>query len=310
MRYLRTLRYIDAVARAGSIRKAAEQLALTASSLNRRIQDFEEELGTPVFERLPRGVRLNAAGELLIRHARAQMADLERVRSQIADLSGVRRGRVSIACSQAVAHHLLPEAISAYRSEFPSVVFEVWVRDHVSAQRALIDFSADLVLVFEPAVQPEMQPHLVLEQPIHAIMDRGHPLAAKDVVRLRDCLRYPLVMPDQSLGARKIIDEAMGRRSARIEAAVTSNSFEFLREYVRREHAITFQIAIGALAGSEGDFVSRLVDPRDVPPGKLVLGSLRGRTLPVASAKFADQLAKHLDMLGGQSLAGPNSFSV
>lgn len=299
MRYLRTLRYIDAVARAGSIRKAAEHLALTASSLNRRIQDFEEELGTPVFERLPRGVRLNAAGELLIRHARAQMADLERVRSQIADLSGVRRGRVSIACSQAVAHHLLPEAISTYRTEFPYVIFEVWVRDHVGAQQALVDFTADMVLVFEPAVQVEKQTHFVLEQPLHAIMDADHPLAAKEVVRLRECLRYPLVMPDRGLGARKIIDEALGRRSLTLEPVIESNSFEFLREYVRREQAITFQIAIGAATEGHSGLVSRLVDPRDAPPGKLVLGYLRGRTLPVAAAKFADQLAKYLDLLGG-----------
>jgi len=61
MRYLRILHYIDTVARIGSIRKAAEDLSLTASALNRRIQDFEAEFGTPIFERLPRGVRLSAA---------------------------------------------------------------------------------------------------------------------------------------------------------------------------------------------------------------------------------------------------------
>ncbi len=54
MRHVRFLRYIDVVARSGSIRSAAEKLNLTASALNRRIQDFEEELGTPIFERLPR----------------------------------------------------------------------------------------------------------------------------------------------------------------------------------------------------------------------------------------------------------------
>ena len=66
MRHLRLLSYINEVARTGSIRRAAEQLNLTPSALNRRIQDVEAELGTAIFERLPRGVRLNAAGELLI----------------------------------------------------------------------------------------------------------------------------------------------------------------------------------------------------------------------------------------------------
>ena len=96
MRHLQTLRYVDAVARAGSIRRAAETLAITSTALNRRILALEEELGAPIFERLPHGVRLSTAGELLIRHIRDQLSDIERVKSQIADLSGVRRGRALI----------------------------------------------------------------------------------------------------------------------------------------------------------------------------------------------------------------------
>lgn len=61
MRHLTTLLYIDAVARAGSIRKAADSLSITSTALNRRLLAIEEDLGVPIFERLPRGVRLNAA---------------------------------------------------------------------------------------------------------------------------------------------------------------------------------------------------------------------------------------------------------
>jgi len=58
MKHLRILRYVDEVARTGSIRKAADQLNVTASAVNRRIMDLEEELGAQLFERRPRGVRL------------------------------------------------------------------------------------------------------------------------------------------------------------------------------------------------------------------------------------------------------------
>ena len=64
MRHLYTFRLIEAVARAGSMRRAAEDMAITASALNRRIRRFEAEFGAELFERLPGGVRLNAAGEL------------------------------------------------------------------------------------------------------------------------------------------------------------------------------------------------------------------------------------------------------
>ena len=97
MRYMTTIRFIDAVARAGSIRKAADELAITSTALNRRILAVEEELGAPIFERLARGVRLNSAGEIFIHHIRNQISDMERVRTQIADLAGERRGSVAIA---------------------------------------------------------------------------------------------------------------------------------------------------------------------------------------------------------------------
>ena len=59
MKHLKTFELIEAVVRAGSIRKAAEDTNLTASALNRKIQTFEQEFGWPIFERLPRGMRLN-----------------------------------------------------------------------------------------------------------------------------------------------------------------------------------------------------------------------------------------------------------
>ena len=66
--------YIDIVARAGSIRKAAEQLHVAPTALNRKIRETEDSLGTPLFERLPRGVRLTAAGEVLVAAEHGQCA--------------------------------------------------------------------------------------------------------------------------------------------------------------------------------------------------------------------------------------------
>jgi len=119
MRHLRILRYVDEVARAGSIRKAAARLNVTASAVNRRIIDLEEELGAQLLERKPRGVRLTAAGELFIRYIRQQGADVERMKSHIEDLKGLRRGAVRIACSQAVAFEFLPRAIGPIGRAIP-----------------------------------------------------------------------------------------------------------------------------------------------------------------------------------------------
>ena len=125
MRFMTSLRFIDVVAREGSIRKAADKLAITSTALNRRILQIEEEIGQPLFERLPGGVRLNTAGEIFLQHIRSQFADLARVQSQIADLSGIRRGHVQIASGADALRRFLPEAIATYRSAHPAVSFDL-----------------------------------------------------------------------------------------------------------------------------------------------------------------------------------------
>src|SRR3954465_942622 len=85
------LTYLDAVARAGSIRKAAEGLHVASTALNRRILNLEQEVGTPLFERLSHGVRLTAAGEIFMAYVRSSLSGLSSAVSQIEQLRGLVR---------------------------------------------------------------------------------------------------------------------------------------------------------------------------------------------------------------------------
>ncbi len=301
MKHLQTLRLIQDVARAGSIRKAAEDLNITSSALNRRIQSFEEEFGAPLFERLPRGVRLNPAGELLMQHIRHQLSDLDRIRSQVADLSGERRGHITIACSQALNPIFLPDQISRYRAEHPGVTFSVRVRDRASAERDLSTFSSDLALVFEPIYLADFEVIKAIPQPVCAIMAADHPLATVPDLRLRDCLAVPHVIPSQDYGVRHLLDLATRGRARDLSPVVEADSFEMMRQYVLHERVVSFQIPIGLTPAPDPRLVIRPIPLRDMPPGLLLLGQLRSRTLPVASAKFALQLAAALEEIEAEA---------
>src|ERR1700755_2665422 len=137
MKHLRIFHYVDEVARCGSIRKAAEQLNVTSSAGNRHVLDLEDELGAPLVERRPRGVRLTAAGEVFVNFLRQHNGEVERMKSQIEDLKGMRRGTVRIACSQALALEFLPRQIGEFRKRHPLVAFDVKVFDHEQAMAAL-----------------------------------------------------------------------------------------------------------------------------------------------------------------------------
>ena len=296
MKHLRIFHYVDEVARCGSIRKAAEQLNVTSSAVNRQVLDLEEELGAPLFERRPRGVRLTAAGEVFVNFLRQHNGDVERMKSQIEDLKGLRRGTVRIACSQALALEFLPREVAVFRQRFSSVSFAVKVLDHEQAMAALADYDVDLLLVFRPAYLANFQPLMTLEQRLVAIMDAQHPLADKKTLRLRDCTRYQVALATRGFGGRQLLDEFCARSGLRFRIAVESNSFEFLRSLVGYRELITFQIKIGAPAESNPlGMVTRDIDDRDAPRANLVLGQLRGRNLPVPAAVFAHQLARSLE---------------
>ncbi len=296
MNHLRFLRYFDEVARAGSIRQAAQALHVAPSAVNRRIQDLEDELGVPLFERLPRGMRLTAAGELFVQYVRGRFSALEEVRSHIEEMQGLRRGSVQVVASQALAPEFMPRLVADFRRTHPLVEFQVRIGDHVQALRALRAFETDLVLVFNLAIEADLEVVARFEQRLVAVMHRTHPLAQRPGgVRLRECMDYPLVLPNREAGGRQLLERHLARSSVKLRAVVESNSFEFLRGCLHHGNAISFQIAIGAVSDG-GEIVSRDITDRQFPTGHLVLAHLRGRQLPVIAHAF---IADTLLALGG-----------
>ena len=104
---------------------------------------------------------------------------------------------------------------------------------------------------------------------------------------------------------RYLLDFAARRRSRDFRPVIETESFDLIRHYVLHENAIGFQIPIGLKAPDDGALVFRPVSERDVPAGGLILGQRRGRTLPVASARFALQLAQALETLASPGTGSP-----
>ena len=127
------------MARHGSIRKAAEALHVVSSALNRRILELEEELGFELFERLPRGVRPTAAGELFLAYVRRSLKDLRQLEAQIAGLQGLMRGSIRIAVAESVTTRFLPEAIMAYQAEHREIVKALRIPASAEFSRAEAD---------------------------------------------------------------------------------------------------------------------------------------------------------------------------
>ena len=293
MKNLQINRYVDAIARTGSIRKASEQLSITPSALNRRILALEEELDIEIFERHSKGMRLNNAGKLLIELFRNQLADVAHLQSQLAELSDMRVGNVSIVCSQALLPYFLPSQIKRYQNNFPGVTFDIKIGDGEKAAQSLLDFSADLALVFEPLKSLDSHTIVTVKQPINAVMSKNHPLAEAHTLKFNQCHDYPLALPSQPYAVRHMLELAADSQSRKLQPTVEAESYIFLRNFVMlQENAISFEIQIGVPSDQLGEnLISVPLILPGVQDGLLHLAQMRSRTLPLAAARFADQLS-------------------
>lgn len=299
LQYLRVFRYIDAVARTGSIRKAAESLFITASALDRRVQDLERALGTELFERHARGMRLTAAGEVFVHHIRAQRADFERVRTEIEHLKGLRKGSVSIAASQAMAFQVFPDLLNRFREANPGISFSVSVCDRSAVVKALREFEVDLGVVYNLEKAADLSTLFEVEQRMCAVMSAHHPLAEKATVTMRECLQYPLALPDASLGGRALIEAFLARSSLKPRTVLESNSFEMLRHFVRSNDAITFQIEIGTgLDRMQDGVIAHTIRDTGMAQKPLSVVQLKGRPLSQAAVRFLSMLRDTLGVTG------------
>jgi DNA-binding transcriptional LysR family regulator len=191
------LRYVDQVARDGSIRKAAERLHLSASAVNRQLLQLESELGVSLFDRLPRGVRPTAAGELLLAQIRRWDGESTAVRLQLQSLRGGASGVIRVVAPELTTDLLLPEAMAALRERFPRVTFNVSTGDTPRVIGALLNRDADVGLGFNVRPNPRLRIAASVQPRFGAVVAPGHPLAGRRQVSLAECAPYPLIVPGE-----------------------------------------------------------------------------------------------------------------
>jgi len=239
------LRYFDEVCRRGSIRLAARHLYVASSAVNRQILKVEEELGTPLFERNPGGLRLTEAGRLLQQHVGRTLIDGERTLAEIAALAERARPQVTLLGQESVIAHFLPPALVTLHAEQPQVstVFKA-----VSGTRLVEELAAghgDVALAFDPQPASGVEQMASCELAVGAVVSAEHPLAGRERVSLADCAPFPIVLPDRSWPLRERLDRAIEHSALDMNIATTSNSVEFLKAMVEQRQGIGFQALIG-----------------------------------------------------------------
>lgn len=259
--HAKVIRYFIEVVRAGSIRKAAEQLHVVPTAVNRQILNLEEELGAPLFERIRNKLKLTPVGEIVLAHARATLRDFDAVRQHIEAVRGLRQGEVSLATTAGLAGAFLPTVVQRCRVAHPGIHLKLLDLPIAAVLRAVTEGDADLALAYDVPETTGLRTLFASEWPLGAVVPPGHALAARATTTLADCVGFPLILPAATLSLRPILDGAFSRSAVSVSPVVETTSTALMRQLAAQGVGITL--------------LNRLDVAEDVRAGRLVFVPLR-----------------------------------
>lgn len=250
MKHLQSFKYVRAIAASGSIRKAAETLAISPSALNRHIQTLELDLDIQIFERVTKGVRLTSEGELFLNFAMNQLSGFNRVRQQIANMKGLRVGELRVGISEDFDQSILHDMIAKFQRDHSQIDVTI---ERLTSQdelyRALDTQSIELALYVNPVLRKGIQILHGADVDIAAFVPLGLGLGKNDELRIFEFQGIRLALPPAHTEVTK-----------RIEAAIDKNRIDTLIHYRGPDMSRFLEHAFSAVIG-----ISVVVNPGPAP---------------------------------------------
>ena len=236
---LNHLAVFHAVAEEGGVSRGAERLCVSQPAVSKQVRELEAALGLKLFDRLPRGVRLTQAGEVLAGHARrlfAVEADAERA---IAELKGLSRGSLRVGASLTIGVYLLPEILGAYRKLHPEIDLELEIANTQAIQQKLRENALDVALTegFVETGEPkneldDLEAEIFHRDELVAVVPPGHRLLSEEVVTAAQFCAEPFLMRETGSGTREVVERALAQVKVVVHPTMSLGSTEAIKRAV------------------------------------------------------------------------------
>ncbi|MEJ9282127.1 MULTISPECIES: LysR family transcriptional regulator [Ureibacillus] len=206
---LRQLRYFVEVAEREHISEAAEHLHVAQSAVSRQIANLEEELGTALFERVGRNVKLTPIGKIFLEHAITALNAIDYAVKQVEEYLDPEKGSIKIGFPTSLASYVLPTVISAFKKEYPDVSFHL----RQGSYRYLIEAvkNRELNLAFlgpVPKKDETIDSMILFNENICALLPANHRLAKRDKIHLDELRHDHFVLFPEGYILHKVVVDA------------------------------------------------------------------------------------------------------
>jgi DNA-binding transcriptional LysR family regulator len=275
------LQYLYEAARLGSMRAAADLLTVAASSISRQIAQLEAELGTALIEHGSRRIKLTEAGRLLIEYHESQLAQREIFEERLADLKGLRTGRVSLAMGEGFVGTPLCTLLNRFVNRHSGLQVDVRILASSSeVARLVVEDEAHLGLAFHTHDDPRIRVVSSMSQPLCAVMPPSHELAGRPALSLCDLIRFPMCLPETSFRTRQILKELEIAERVTLQPSVSCNSIALLKSLL--------------LCGDLCTLLPLLAVAEEVERGELIAIPLTGIALQGTYVHLINRLGRRL----------------
>ncbi|BBC73841.1 LysR family transcriptional regulator [Altererythrobacter sp. B11] len=297
--FSRFLRYFMAVGRLGSIRKAADELNVSASAIDRQILNVEATIGMPLFERLSTGLRLTAAGEIMMAAGGRWQKNMEDVLNQIGDLRGLKRGHVEIAVIDALAKGYIPAKVRVIQERFPGVTVGLRVLDNDAVRKAIAAGEVDFGIFFEPQSYRDITVRSFVEVVLGFLTPPGHPLARASEARFSSCVGFPLIVPAEPLAVCQQIAVLEGMIGVEIDRTASSDNIQMITSLVLQDVGIGVLTSIDVTTEIQQGLLSFIrISDSVLRPMTLALCTSSTRTLSYAANMVLGEIESGFAQLG------------
>lgn len=236
---LRQLQYFLGVAETLQFTRAAEKLFVTQPTLSHQIAQLESHIGTPLFDRIGKAIRLTEAGRLFRTHATRAIKELEAGQTALAELEGLVRGTLTIGVIQSFSRTLLPPILGEFLSGYPNIRLRVEEMTAPTIEHRLAEGSLDLGIAFAPSGMEDIEVEPILEERLLLVVGQNHPLARRRNLRLAELDRQPMALLGTDFSTRRLIDGYFAEAGVQVDPVCETNSIEVMLGAVMQSRLAT-----------------------------------------------------------------------
>lgn len=268
-----------------SITAAAQALFVAQPSVSAQMAALERELGTALFDRLPRGVRLTEAGRAVLPHARQILRQVAEIRDTIDALEGLQHGRVIIGTMPTMTTHIIPTVIKVFRERFPGIDLRVVESSASGILEELAAHRLDLAVVTNAEGSPQIVAEPLMAEELYAIVPVDDPLAEREEIDLCELKDRPFVVLESGFSLRSTLWEVCSRAGFSPRIAQEMSSIQGIKGLV--EIGLGVSIAPRTSVEQEEQLgLLRALRLRQRPERELEIVTSRGMHLSRAATEF------------------------